>query len=138
MKALRGLAATLPPKGLALAGMTMGLLIAAAPASAQTANAQAGKRLFMRCQACHSTAAGQPNKVGPNLNGFIGKKAASRPGFRYSPALTKSNVKWDDKSLNAWLERPSKLVPGTTMAFPGIAKPEDRAALIAWLKTATK
>ncbi|PNU03476.1 hypothetical protein A8V01_06520 [Novosphingobium guangzhouense] len=121
-----------------LTGLTMGLFLAVAPASAQTANAQAGKRLFMRCQACHSTAAGQPNKVGPNLNGFFGKKAASRPGFRFSPALTKSAVKWDDKSLNAWLERPSKLVPGTTMAFPGIAKPEDRATLIAWLKTATK
>lgn len=132
MKARRGLAALLPAAGCAL-------LVAATifPAIAQAA-APDGKRLYVRCQACHSTAAGQPNKVGPNLNGFYGKKAASKPGFRYSAALAKSNVKWDDKSLDAWLTRPNQLVPGTTMAFPGMTKPEERAALIAYLKTATK
>lgn len=132
MKARGGLAALLPLAGLALT--TVGAVY---PAAAQAA-APDGKRLYVRCQACHTTAAGQPNKVGPNLNGFYGKKAATRPGFRYSPALTKSNVKWDDKTLDAWLTRPSKLVPGTTMAFPGMTKPEERAAMIAYLKSATK
>lgn len=135
MKARRGPAAV-PAAILALTGLT--LAAAPTPGMAQAANAQAGKRLFMRCQACHSTAAGQPNKVGPNLNGFYGKKAAARPGFRYSPALTKSAIKWDDRTLDAWLARPSKVVPGTSMVFPGMPKPEERAALIAWLKTATK
>lgn len=130
MKARRGIAAILP---MAVIG-----LIAAGSATASAQSADAGKRLFVRCQACHSVAAGQPNKVGPNLNGFYGKKAASRAGFRYSPALTRSTVKWDDKALDTWLTRPSQLVPGTTMAFPGMPKPADRAALIAYLKTATR
>lgn len=132
MKARRGLAAFLPTAVLGLSAAA-----ALAPGIAQAAGPD-GKRLYVRCMACHSTAAGQPNKVGPNLNGFYGKKAASRPGFKYSAALSKSNVKWDDKSLDAWLTRPSKLVPGTTMAFPGMPKPEERAALIAYLKVATK
>ncbi len=132
MKARRGMAA-LPSTA------AIGLFVAATilPGSALAA-APDGKRLYVRCQACHSTAAGQPHKVGPNLHGFYGKKAASKPGFRFSPALTKSNVKWDDKALDAWLTRPSKLVPGTTMAFPGMTKPEERAALIAYLKAATR
>ncbi|MFS0851100.1 cytochrome c family protein [Novosphingobium panipatense] len=120
-----------------LAGASLIATALTSPTIAAAAAAD-GKRLYVRCLACHSTAAGQPNKVGPNLHGFYGKKAASKPGFRYSAALSRSSVKWDDKALDAWLTRPSKLVPGTTMAFPGMTKPEERAALIAYLKNATK
>lgn len=132
MKAFGGFTALLP---LAAFGMTIASLSFASPAQAQAANAATGKRLYARCQACHSTVAGQPHKVGPNLSGFYGQKAASRPGFRYSRAMAASPVKWDDKTLDAWLQRPNAVVPGTTMAFPGMARPEDRVALIAYLKT---
>jgi cytochrome c len=132
MKSRRGLAAVFALAGITVAaiGMASSTIASAAPPD--------GKRLYIRCQACHSTAAGQPDKVGPNLHGFYGKKAAAKPGFRYSSALSKSNVRWDDKTLDVWLTRPSKLVPGTTMAFPGMTNPAERAALIAYLKTVTK
>lgn len=135
-RARRGVGAILPLIGL---GIALAASSYAPPSAAQAANqVQAGKRLYMRCQACHTTAAGQPHKVGPNLHGFLGKKAATRAGFRYSPAMVKSGLTWDDRTLDAWLQRPSQVVRGTTMAFPGIARPEDRAALIAYLKSATK
>lgn len=111
---------------------------ATTPAQAQSAAEFAGQRQFLRCGACHTIAAGAPNKVGPNLNGVAGRKAAAAPGFTYSAALKASGIVWTDAALDKWLTRPSALVPGTTMAFAGLAKPEDRAALIAYLKRTSK
>ena len=112
----------------------LSLILVAGTANAQT-DKQRAQRLFLRCQACHSIAAGEPDKIGPNLNGVVGRKAALKPGYTYSPALVKANLTWDQATLDAWLTRPAKLVPGTKMVFEGIAQPDERAALIAYLKT---
>ena len=93
-----------------------------------------GKRQFIVCQACHSTLSGGPNKVGPNLYGIVGSSAAQVDGFFYSAALSESGIVWDAASLDQWLERPSALVPGTTMVFAGINDPQQRANLIAYLQ----
>jgi cytochrome c len=45
---------------------------------------------------------------------------------------------WDDKTLDEYIASPSKTVKGGKMVFAGIAKPEDRENLIAFLKEATK
>lgn len=103
-------------------------------ASAKPKGAAAGKLVFMRCAACHSIAPGAPNKVGPNLAGIVGRKAATVPGFRYSTALASAKLTWNDATLDKWLTRPASLVPGTSMVFAGLPKPEDRAAVIAYLK----
>lgn len=105
-----------------------------APTEAQL---KRGKLPFTQCQACHQVKPGAPSLLGPNLAGVMGRKAAAAPGFKYSPALAKSNLTWDAATLDKWLERPSKLVPGNTMAFAGLPKAEDRAAVIAWLAAAT-
>jgi cytochrome c len=55
-----------------------------------------------------------------------------------SPALKASRTVWTDAALDAWLERPTTVIPGTKMAFVGLPRPEDRAALIAWVKQATQ
>ncbi len=94
-----------------------------------------GGKLFLQCRACHTVAAGERNGVGPNLNGVAGAKAASKPGYTFSPALTKSGIVWTSAQLDAFLKRPSALVPGTRMAFPGIAAPQNRADMIAYLTT---
>ena len=124
-----------------LSAMTLTFVLASqafasgpAPSEAQL---KRGKLLFTQCQACHQVKAGAPAMMGPNLAGVMGRKAASAPGFNYSPALKKSNVTWDAATLDKWLHRPSELVPGITMAVAGIARPEDRAALIAWLAAET-
>lgn len=124
-----------------LPALVIAAVAAAAPVAAYAAPTEAqlkrGKLLFMQCQACHQLKAGAPSVLGPNLAGLMGRKAATLPGFRYSPALQKANLSWDAATLDQWLQRPGALVPGNTMAFAGMPKAEDRAALIAWLTVET-
>lgn len=75
---------------------------------------------FAACAACHKTAAGEKSFIGPNLAGIKGRKAGSSPAFKYSPAMAKSGIVWDRKSLTHFLSDPRKSVPGTRMAYPGI------------------
>jgi len=92
-----------------------------------------GQRQFLRCASCHAIEANSPARIGPNLHGVVGRKAGSLPGYAYSPAMQAQNFVWTEAKLDQWLTRPSALVPGTAMAFEGLARPEDRAALIAYL-----
>lgn len=94
-----------------------------------------GKKKSMLCAACHTFDEGGRNMVGPNLWGVYGRDKASIEGFPYSKAMTEKGGKWDDESLNMLLTKPSEYIAGTKMIFPGLSNEEDRAALIAWLKT---
>lgn len=99
-----------------------------------TGDAAAGEKIFRRCQSCHSADAGM-NGVGPSLHGVVGRKAGVVPGFHYSTANEKSGLVWSEAELFAYLKAPQKVVPGTYMTFPGLPKPQDRADVIAYLKT---
>jgi cytochrome c len=68
--------------------------------------------------------------VGPNLRGVVGRELASAPGYAYSEALRARGGHWSAAELDAFLASPARRVPGTTMAFGGIADPAERAALI--------
>jgi cytochrome c len=106
-------------------------LIAAPAARAQ----DAGEAVFKKnCAICHSTEPGK-NKIGPSLAGVIGRKSGSAPNFTYSNANKTSNVTWDEATLDTYLTAPSKFMPGTKMVFAGLKTPEDRQAVIAYLKT---
>ncbi|MEO7814477.1 MAG: cytochrome c family protein [Sphingomicrobium sp.] len=93
-----------------------------------------GEAVFKKCAACHVTAAGGANGIGPNLwgvvGGPIGKHAA---GFAYSAALAGVGGNWDWKSLDHWLASPRAMAPGTKMTFAGLGDPQDRANVIAYL-----
>lgn len=102
------------------------------------ANAEAGKQVFNKCAICHTPGKGEANKVGPNLWGIIGRATAQIAGFEYSTAMKKlgsENHKWTYEELYRYLYSPKKYVPGTKMAFAGLKKDEDRANLIAYLRT---
>lgn len=104
-------------------------------AHAETAgNAEKGKAVFRQCTVCHSAKPGE-NRVGPSLAGIIGEKAGEVPGFNFSKAMKESGIVWNEKTLDDYLEHPQKTVKGTRMAFPGLKKAEDRANVIAYLKT---
>lgn len=127
----------------ALAVSTVGLVgalvmpragVAAAPA-ASTGNSATGAKLFLQCRACHTVNPGGTNGVGPNLAGVIGAKAASKPGYTYSSALKNAALRWDATTMDAWLTRPAKVAPGNKMAFAGVANPQSRADIIAYLST---
>lgn len=94
-----------------------------------------GKELFdRRCSGCHAP---DFDKGGPRLRGILNRKAAAVKGFPYSDALRASDISWDEKRLNQWLENPDSLVKGNDMEF-GVSNPDERAAIIAYLKSLTK
>jgi cytochrome c len=102
-----------------------------------SADPNRGQSLYLQCRACHSLEQGGVNKVGPNLHGMFGSKAGFAEGFVYSDAIRGADVVWTPETLNEWLERPSQFLPGNRMIFVGIRRPEDRAAIIAFLERET-
>ena len=111
---------------------SVAMLLGACPAFAE-GDVVRGQALYeSRCGACHSI---QSNRTGPKHLGVVGRKAGSIAGYDYSPALKKAKFIWTPKQLDKWLQGPGKLVRGTNMAFT-VPKPEDRAAIIAYLAVA--
>jgi cytochrome c len=99
------------------------------------ANVEHGEQLSKVCTSCHSFEKGGPNKVGPNLWGVVGGPHAHKDDYAYSDAMKAFPGKWDYESLNQFLAGPSKYLPGTKMGFAGYKKLQDRADVIAWLRT---
>ncbi|HET7334442.1 MAG TPA: cytochrome c family protein [Rhizomicrobium sp.] len=119
-----------------MTAMAAGILSLASFAPAQAGgDAAKGKALFNRCAICHSNTKGAPNKMGPNLWGIVGSKAADVPKYNFSSAMKKSGIVWTDAKLDEYLTRPAVVVPGTKMAFAGISNAGQRADLIAYLNT---
>ena len=97
-------------------------------------NPQQGEQTFVICRACHQIGPGAQNAVGPVLNGVVGRKAGTYPGYEYSSANKNSGIVWTPQELNTYLTDPQKVVPGTKMIFPGLKSPEQRANVIAFLE----
>lgn len=118
-------------KRLAIASFAALAWISSAWADGDTA---AGATVFAQCSACHAIGAGAQNNVGPVLNGVVGRPAGTYPSYRYSTAMKRSGLTWDEATLKQYLKGPDKLLPGTKMAFPGLASDADLANVIAYLK----
>lgn len=100
-------------------------------------DAAKGEKVFNKCKACH-VADAETNRVGPHLKGLIGRKIASVEGYKYSDdmiAFGAANPVWDDATFLKYIENPKASVPKTKMAFPGLKKEDERADLLAYLKT---
>jgi cytochrome c len=118
---------------LALLGAVLGLAVLAS-AGLPAGDPTRGAAVFRQCAACHAVEPGL-HLTGPSLARIWGHRAGTVEGFtRYSPGLRGADIVWTDEMLDRWLERPAALIPDNAMTFPGIADPQQRADLIAYLK----
>lgn len=132
-----------------IAGFTAALLLAGCGKQAETpeANEVAEPTVetvevssrppeFQQCAVCHSDKAGDPNKLGPNLFGVFGTRAGTHAkAFDYSPDMRRAGFTWDRDKLEAYIESPIKVVPGTKMVFVGQKDPAKRKAIVDYLET---
>ncbi|MEL7047900.1 MAG: cytochrome c family protein [Pseudomonadota bacterium] len=94
-----------------------------------------GKKVFKKCKACHAVGEKAKNKVGPILNGVVGRASGALEGYKYSKAMLEIGLTWDEATLDKYLENPKKVVPGTKMIYRGLRKEKDRKNIIAYLAT---
>jgi cytochrome c len=123
-----------------IAGILSGIaaatfLVLASQAAWAEGDPTKGEKVYKKCKTCHSLEAGK-NKVGPHLNGVIGREAGTVEGFKYSSAMADSGLVWDEETLDLFLAKPKEVVPKTKMAFPGLKKETDRQDVIAYMKEA--
>ena len=101
---------------------------------AHAQNAAAGEKDFLVCRACHQIGPGAKIAVGPVLNGVVGRKAGTYPGFAYSTANKDSGLVWTPEELDKYLTSPQTVVPHTKMIFPGLKDDQKRKDVIAYLQ----
>ncbi|MCR8550128.1 c-type cytochrome [Salipiger sp. P9] len=126
----------------------LALCIALAPPGAAHAEDQAerlgdaarGAEIFGLCKGCHQIGPGARNRIGPHLNEIFGRRAGAIEDFSYSKAMDRAfsdGLVWDYDRLDAYLENPRALVSGTRMSFRGLANPQDRHDVLAYLRDFT-
>jgi len=103
------------------------------PAPLLAADLQHGQQVFHQCAACHGDH-GQGGEAAPPLIGVIGRKAGSVEDFRYSPAMKRSSLVWDETNLQAFASDPQATVKGTRMPFDGLHDANDAADVVAYIK----
>ena len=111
--------------------------VAGAWASPAGGDPARGERVFQRCFACHSVVAGEDKLPGPNLRGVLDRRAGTRPGFRFSPAMIEAGARgllWTRATLDAYLADPERFLPGTEMTMPGLGLAVDRQDVIYYLE----
>src|SRR5271157_2736180 len=108
--------------------------LAASPGATIAQDLAAGDKVFAKCKACHQVGETAKNFVGPVLNGVVGRRAGSYPGYNYSEANKTSGLTWDEATLKVYLKNPKEKVTGTKMVFPGLPADDDVANVIAYLK----
>jgi cytochrome c len=100
-----------------------------------SASVDKGANAAKKCQACHTFGKGEPNRVGPNLYGVVGRPKGTEGGFDYSAGMKGKGGNWSVDDLNAFLANPKAFVPGTKMSFAGVPRGTERADVIAFLNS---
>lgn len=110
-------------------------LLATAGAALAEGDAAKGEKVFKKCKACHAVGEKAKNKVGPILNGVIGRGWGTIEGFKYSSALTEmaEGKVWDEATLSEFLTKPKDMIKKTKMSFAGLKKDKDRENILAYL-----
>ena len=103
-----------------------------------SASVEDGQQVARKCASCHTFEPGGANKVGPNLANVVGGDKAHLDNYAYSSAFQELGGTWSYEDLNHFLYKPRDFAPGTKMTFAGLSSPEDRAAIIAYMRSVTE
>lgn len=116
--------------------VALGLAVQVAAASSEHMLSP-GEAIFVReCAKCHQVGENARNRVGPVLNGIIGRQAGTVPGYKnYSDALRQSGIVWTVENLRVFIQDPKGMVIGTTQVYKGLKNDENAIQLIEFLKT---
>ena len=125
----------LPAPEVGAAGAAAPAAVEPLPVRLAAADAAKGQNSAKKCLACHVFEKGGPNKIGPDLYGIVEREKAHHEGFNYSAGMKGKGGKWTYEDLDHFLENPKGFVPGTIMAFAGVPNPQERANILAYLKT---
>jgi cytochrome c len=124
----------------AVTGEPLGTVVMGAPEDPLAAFAgDPGAEIYRACVACHTLNADDGVRAGPTLAGIFGRRIASLPGYNFSEALKRLDIVWTPETVSKLFEvGPMAYTPGTKMPEQRIGSPDDRAALMRFLETATK
>ncbi|KCV80860.1 Diheme cytochrome c SoxE [Actibacterium atlanticum] len=114
------------------------VLLGGAAQASDIGDPEHGAEVWKECAACHEVGPGAHNNVGPNLNGIYGRRAASVDGFAYSASMDRAGsdgLTWTLETLEVYIHNPKSLVTGTNMNFGGIKDAQDRADLLAYMRS---
>lgn len=100
-----------------------------------SATVEKGANAAKKCAACHTFGKGEPNRVGPNLYGVVGRPKGTEGGFDYSAPMKSKGGNWSVDDLDKFLANPRGFVPGTKMSFAGLPRGSERADVIAFLNS---
>ena len=118
------------------AALALGLALLIPGPAAASGDPDKGETVFKKCTACHQVGEGAKHRIGPHLNGVIGRTAGTAEGFKYSQPMIEAGTAglvWTAESLDGYLESPRTSIKGNRMAFPGLKDPADRADVTAYL-----
>lgn len=117
-----------------LATLSAAVILALGPEARADGDPVKGEKVFAKCKTCHEIASDK-NKVGPTLQGVIGRKAGTVPGFKYSEAMLGSGVVWDAQAIAEYARQPKEFIPGNKMVFAGLKKDDEVEDLIAFIES---
>lgn len=125
------------PRAIAAAGALTLLLTTPSSLAQQPASGEAAQQAFNNsCRTCHSVKEGD-NRLGPNLNKIVGRKAGALPNYNYSPSMKEAGFVWDQDKLTRFLVKPDEVVSGNKMQPYGGVSPDEAAKVVAYLQSAS-
>ena len=117
--------------------LAISVLLSGASFAQDAGDPAKGEKAFGKCKACHDIGESAKNKVGPILNGIVGRAAGSIADYKYSDALAakaSGGLVWDEANIFAYLEDPSKFLDGKSKMVFKLKKEDERHNVIAYLK----
>jgi cytochrome c len=109
-------------------------VFAASTGMAVAQDLAAGETSFKKCAPCHDVGEKAKNKVGPLLNGLVGRKSGTIAGYNYSDANKGAGIVWDEAQFLEYIKDPKAKIPSTKMVFVGIKNEVEAKNLWAYLR----